>query len=352
MPRSRGEGSITQRKDGRWQASLQIAGVRRTVYGKTRKEAAEKLQALRQQAIGGLPDPGKRTVTDLFTSWLETAEPTLKPSTLCDYKYITNEYILPALGNIRLSSLEPILIERLCGSILTQGHARTASLVYTLVHRACTFGVRWHWLLSNPCDRVPRPQYRAKRKEMWTPEELRTFLAGASDHWLYPLWYLAIATGARMGELLALTWDDVDLEAGTVRISKTLRHIAGQAVVYEPKTCTSNRTVAIPAAAIQVLKGLPRKSNFVFTGRHGQPLHITTVEHALKRTCAHLGLPPISPHGLRHLHASLLLDQKVPLPIVSARLGHADPSITARIYSHVIGNRDDAAAQAIAQALK
>ena len=80
--RIHGEGSITQRRDGRWQACLMVAGVRRTVYGKTRREAAQKLAGLRRQAAGGLPDPGKRTLGDLLTAWLETASPTLRPKTI------------------------------------------------------------------------------------------------------------------------------------------------------------------------------------------------------------------------------------------------------------------------------
>lgn len=358
--KARGEGSVTQRRDGRWQASLQVDGVRRTVCGDTRADVVRKLAELKRQAgSGGLPDPGKRTVADLLTAWQEAAAPTLKPKTVDDYSRVSARHILPALGRVRLSKLEPAHIERMLASIQRGGHRRTAVLVYAILHRACTFGVRWRWLSENPLDRVQRPQHHARRKALWSPEQLRAFLAGARDHWLFPLWYILIASGCRLGELLALRWQDVDLEGGSITVTRTLQRVAGQVVEGEPKTASGARTVALPAEALQVLRQQRGRqvlagmaADLVFANRKGRPLHHSTVEHALRRECARLGLPAMAPHGLRHLHASLLLDQGLPVPVVSARLGHATPAVTMAVYAHAIRRQGDAGAEAIARALR
>lgn len=360
-----GEGSIFQRQDGRWQASLMVGGVRRTVYGKTRKDAADKLRELKRQAAGGLPDPGRRTVADLISAWLRTAGPNLKPRTLMDYRQRCKLHILPALGEVKLAKLEPLLIERVLAELQAQGHRKEAQMTYALLHRACVFAVRWRWLAENPCSRVLRPQYQAGRKDVWTGDQLRAFLKGTGEHWLAPLWFLAIASGCRLAELLGLGWVDVDFAGCSIRIRRNLQRAGGEIIIGEPKTAAGVRTVALPSEAVETLKrqqgqqammvltteGWHNELGLVFTNTHGGPLFVSTVDRALRAECDRIGLPRVSAHGLRHLHASVLLNEGLPLPAVSARLGHADPSITARIYSHVIGNRDDAGARYIARAM-
>ncbi len=355
MSRTHGEGTILQRKDGRWQASLMLDGQRRTVYGKTRREAAQKLADLRRQAAGGLPDPGRRTVADLVDEWLRVAAPSLRPKTLHEYRRICDLYILPTLGEVRLSKLEPVRIERMLSGIRARRQAQHA---YMVLHRACAFAVRWRWLVENPISRVQKPQHRAARKDVWTQEQLRTFIEGTREHWLHPLWCALIASGCRLGELLALAWQAVDFDTDAIRIAKTLQRVSGEYIMGEPKTAAGRRTIALPPEVMAVLRQQRGRqllagmaTDLVFTGRAGQALHASTVEHALRRECDWLGLPPLTPHGLRHQHASLLLAEGVSLPAVSRRLGHADPSVTARVYSHVLPGQDPGA-QAIGRALK
>jgi len=352
--RTRGEGCVHQRKDGRWQASLQVAGTRRTVYGRTRSGVVARLAELKRQAGCVLPDPGKRTVADLLAAWLETAEPTLRPKTLHEYTRIGELHILPTLGAVKLARLEPLRIERVLAGIAAR---RQAQHTYMVLHRACVFAVRWRWLSENPIDCVQRPQHRAARKAVWTQEQLQAFIQGTREHWLYPLWHTLLASGCRVGELLALTWQDVDFDAGSITIAKTLQRVAGEVVLNAPKTEAGERVVILPAEAMallrqqrgrQVLAGLA--SVYVFPNLAGGALHISTVEHALARECDRLGLPRVTPHGLRHLHASLLLAEGLPLPAISRRLGHANTQVTAAIYAHALPGQDDGAT-AIARAM-
>lgn len=362
--RSPGEGSIYQREDGRWVAALTLDGKRRTVYGATRKEAAQRLAAVKEQASGGsLPDPGKRTVADLLAMWLETSAPNLKPRTLSDYRSICDLYILPHIGRVRLSRLEPAHVQRLVSRFQGEGKARTALKAYVALHKAFGLAVLWRWLPENPCDRVQRPAYRAERRDMWSAEELATFLAATEGHWLSPLWLLLLSTGARLGEALALTWEDVQGER--VSITKAGQYVRGEWTVTTPKTKAGTRTVTLPAEGVAALRRQKvqqlewrlragrvwEPSGLVFTGESGKPLHGSVVAHALQRACKALGLHRVTPHGLRHLHASLLLNQGLPVPVVSQRLGHAHPGITMSVYAHALKRDDDEAAAAIGRAM-
>jgi integrase len=356
--RSPGEGSIMQRHDGRWQASLQVDGVRKTVYGKTRQECAAKLTGLQRQVAkaGTLPDPGKRTVNDLLDAWLEVKAPTVRPRTLADYHDVCDRYLRPALGKTRLNRLTPDRIQRLYARYQTRAQSRTALKAHRVLSQALALAVRWGWIGMNPCDRVDAPLHRYRRHEPWAAGQLRTFLDGTRDHWLGPLWVFLATTGCRLGEALALEWGGVDLAAGVVTINKAGQHIGGQWTVTEPKTRSGIRTITLPREAIGALRqqAAYRLAHgggaLVFASDSGQSLTNGAIAWHMRRECERLALPRITPHGLRHLHASLLLAEGLPLPEVSRRLGHASPAITMAIYSHAI--RDDSAAvEAIERAL-
>lgn len=361
MKRKNGEGSFSKRKDGRWQASLQVNGVRRTVYGKTQKDVRTKLRDLQRQveADGALPEAGTRTVSDLIDAWLDAA-PNLKASTVAQYREFFDLYARAALGTVRLENVTPERLQRLYAALTPSVTDR----VHRILHRAFAVAVLWRWLPSNPCDRVLKPAYKSERPSIWTRSELRTFLDGTADNWLHPLFVLLVGTGMRLGEALALTWEDVGLGVA-VSVTGTLHHIEGKAVVTEPKTASAVRTVLVPSEITEALHQQKAQqdvwrdaagaewpdSGFVFTGRTGMPLHRSVPAHAMKRYCERLGLSHVTPHGLRHLHASLLLDEGMPVTAVSARLGHANPNITLKIYAHALTHQDAEAAQAIGRVL-
>ena len=363
--RSAGEGSISQRKDGRWQAALQVDGVRKTVYGRTRKEAAQKLAALQAQArrTGRLPDAGGRTVGDLLAAWIETSAPTLKARTVDTYRQTCRVYLAP-LADVRLDKLAPDRIQRLYAELQARGLKRAPSRAHAVLHRACELGVLWGWLAYNPTERVIKPTYRAPRKDVWTFAELTMFLTGARHHGLYPIWLLGIVSGCRPGELRALTWSDVNLDAGTIAVRKSLQRVNGEWVLTTPKTRAGLRTIALPGEGVQALR-LQRerqdlwraratwqgwRADLVFTKPDGTPLHGGDVSQALRAECQRLGVPYPTPHGLRHLHASLLLAEGLAVPAVAARMGHASAGVTMAVYAHLVGDDTDAA-EAVARAL-
>lgn len=363
--RAPGEGTIVQRRDGRWQASLQVAGRRRAVYGRSRREAADKLRALQAQAraTGAVPQPGRRTVGELLEAWLSTAP--LRPRTLADYQALARRAILPTLGSVRLSRLTPDTLERLYGQLRRAGLRRAPSQVHSLLHRALNAAVAWGWLASNPADRAQRPAYHAPSPTLWSAEELRRFLAGtAGDRW-GPLWVVLLGTGIRLGEALALTWDAIDLEAGRLEVRANLQRVRGEWVLQPPKTRAGRRVLPLPQAAIEALRRQRlaqaearlragpawQDRGLVFSNLAGGPLQASEAEHALARACRRLGVPRLTPHKLRHQAASLMLGSAVPLPMVSRWLGHASPHVTAAVYSHALAGQDRAAAEVLDRVL-
>jgi len=359
--RSPGEGTICQRKDGRWQGSIQIGRVRRTVYGRTRTEVAQRLADLRRQAAHGLPRPGGRTVADLLEEWLSTTD--LRPTTVRHYRALARVHVLPRMGKVRLERVTPERIQRLYASIPTSG---VREKVHRLLHRAFRLAVLWGWVLENPCDRVEPPRHRPKRRDLWTPEQLRRFLEGTEDTRWGPLWHFLLASGCRIGEALGLAWGDVDWERGAVTVRHSLAHLRGRPILQEPKTPSGVRVIALPPwglAALKRQRALQARWRLragarwcnawglVFTTKEGGPLAWRDVWRAMSTACKRLGLPHMSPHGLRHLHASLLLDAGIPLPAVAKRLGHANTHITAIVYAHALPGQDWEAAQAVERAI-
>ncbi|MHB0876764.1 MAG: tyrosine-type recombinase/integrase [Anaerolineae bacterium] len=363
--RSHGEGSISQRASGAWSVALESGGVRRSTTCKTKPEAMAKLREWRAQAQAGqLPDPKGRTVSDLLTLWQETMAPRWRPRTASDAKDACERYVAPVIGVIKLSRLEPAHIQRLLTGLADKPNA--CRKAYMALHGACRLGVMWGWLPYNVCERVVKPTYRSERRIVWSQDELQRFLSGVEGFWLGPLWTVAIASGARLGELTALTWDDVGWDHSTIAITKSLQKVRGAWVEGEPKTEAGRRVVALPPQAMGALRHQkaqqnewrlrrgpqwPTDADHVFTSQWGGVLPARTVTGALKTSCERLGLPHLCMHDLRHMSASLLLAQGVPIPMVSQRLGHGSPGITMGTYAHMVGKNDDAAAQAIGAAL-
>lgn len=341
--RSHGEGSVFRRADGYWTASLWVEGVRRVVYGKTKAEAVRKLEELKRQASvsGTLPKPGKMTLDELLDAFLEAKRAELKPATWEHYALLARTYLRPALGGVLLSKLTPHRIQVFLSKLADR--PRVCQLAYHVVKMALDCAVRWGYLAQNPCERVKRPRWSARRKEVWSEAQLRAFLTGARRHRLYALWLFLLTSGCRLGEALALEWADVDFEAGSVRICKAVNWAGGKPVVSGPKTRSAVRTLTLPPQVMAVLRGQLAGqvlagcvSKLVFPSQDGGYLHRSTVAHALKRECERLGVPALSPHGLRHLHASLLLAKGLPLSEVAERLGHAHTGVTAEVYSHAL----------------
>ena len=219
-----------------------------------------------------------------------------------------------------------------------------------------------------PVDAADPPKTSAEHDErtVWSAEQLCAFLDGVRADRLYALWRLMAMTGMRRGEALGLRWSDVDMEAGCISINRALVPVNGVVYISEPKTKRGRRTIALDPETLAALKAhaagqLNEQSEWgegwvdtshVFTREDGQPLSPSFVSknfHALARSAA---LPKIRLHDLRHSYATLALASGVNPRIVSGRLGHSTVALTLDIYSHVLPQQDQQAAEAIADLLR
>jgi len=218
------------------------------------------------------------------------------------------------------------------------------------VHRALEQAHRWRLIASNVADLVDPPRHARPEMKALTAEQARQVLAVAAGDALEALWVLALTSGLRQGELLALRWPDVDLDQGSLRVVASLVRILGQeSVLAEPKSRRSRRQVELSKVAIEALRqhkttaiksalaaGRPyEKDGFVFQRERGRPMTGTRVWkrwHALLKLA---GVPHMPFHSTRHSAASLLLGRGVHPKIVSEMLGHSTVAITLDVYSHV-----------------
>jgi len=255
--RGNNEGSLTHRKDGRWEASVSLGGgKRRRFYAATRQEASRKLnEALRARAdrLPLLTD--RLTVGAYLSNWLVGVKPTLRPGTWERYRQYVELHAIPVIGGIPLVRLAPEHLEKLYADRLEAGLSpTTVGHLHAVCHRAFGEAARRGQMLRNPVDLVKRP--RATRREMMalSPEQARAFLDAARGDRYEGLYVLALTSGARQGELLALRWDAVNLDAATLTVRATLRRTRDGFVFGEPKTARSRRQIALTAVAVAALR--------------------------------------------------------------------------------------------------
>jgi integrase len=367
--RANHEGGIRERDEGVWEASITFDGRRYYVRGKSRTEAQRELNDLKaDHRAGELVAPSRVTVGEHLAEWLETVSSDLKPKTVREYEIVVRVWLTPAFGHIKLQHLTPAHIDRQFARWRSEGRAKGGTMLnaYRVLHRALVFAHRWGRIGRNPCDAVPPPRAVRDVPDLWDATESRRFLdALEPGRWESALFTILLGTGCRLGEALAMRWEDIDRDAGTASIRRNVTRLAGEWSEGAPKTRAGVRTVAMPAftrnhlrdwRTAQLEERLSAGAAWTATGRvvtlpDGRtPSHRQCIDRFEAR-CEAAGAPRLRMHDLRHLHASMLLAEGLPVPAVSARLGHASPAITMTIYAHALKGQDAVAAGVIEAAL-
>jgi len=370
-------GHIKQRAKGSWSIALELGrdpstGRRKqqwtTVRG-TKQQAEKKLAELQHQIdTGGYIKPSKLTVGEHLRDWIrDYAAITVRPRTLEGYAMIVEKHLVPGLGGIVLSQLQPTQIQKYYAKALENGRsdgngglsARTVKHHHRVLSEALAYGVRMNRIIRNVAQAVIPP--RPVNREMNTLDEpeMDTLLEAARGTPYYHLFHLALYTGLRRSELLGLRWKDVDLYLANLSVTQVMHRLQGGQVVFlEPKTAKSRRQVSLtPDSAIALREhyeqqeqerealGTPLDGDsLVFSRIDGTPLPPITVNHAFIRIMKKAGLDGIRMHDLRHTHATLMMKQGVNPKIVQERLGHSSFAVTMDIYSHVVPGLQEAAA--------
>jgi integrase len=356
--RGNGEGSISRRKDGRWEAKYTAHTAegpkRRALYGKTRKEAADKLtQVLADRASGYTFDTENMTVGEYLDRWLkDTDQGSVRTSTYERHEQIVRLHLRPALGRVKLSKLTPSHLQGLYRDKLDSGLSpATVQKIHAVLHKALAQALKWNMIPRNAADVVKAPRPAPDEMHPLSPDEAAKFVEAAHGDALEALYVLAVQTGMRQGELLALKWDDVDLNEGVIRVRRTLMRSGGRIALGEPKTRGSRRSIHLTGAAVEAFRGhlerqledierlgdLYHDNGLVFTSQVGTLINPSNLR---RRSFAPLlqraGLPQIRFHDLRHTCATLLLSRNTNPRLVQDLLGHANVAITLDTYSHII----------------
>ncbi len=333
------------------------------------KEAADKrAEMLASIAEGSYVPPNELTVGGYLGDWLDgLAVSGRRPTTVSSYQRLANRWLIPRLGKILLQDLGPHDIDRLYGVMAETVKLRTVRFAHAVLRKALDDAVRKQLRRTNPADLASPPKVsatRAPEKMVWTPEQLRDFLAEHRDNYYYPLWHLLGFTGMRRGEACGLMWDAVDLDSGSLYVHRTLTTVESRPVWGVVKTGRSRRRIALDKATVDVLRRHRkaqaaqrlllgdgwRDSGCVFTGPDGAALHPDSAGQAFERAAvAAPGRSRLTMHGLRHSHCTHLLVAGVDVKTVSERLGHTSTAFTLDHYGHVLPGSQDAAAAAVAK---
>jgi integrase len=359
-------GHITKRGDS-WTALVDLppdpaTGKRRRkrITAATKREVENQVAVVLASAQTGFVDAGKVTVREFFDHWLDTAAPTLRPSTVRRYRDLARLHIVGVVGNLKLAKLSPAEVQRLYADRLAAGLSPTSVRhVHGLLHRALGDAVRWGLLARNVTDAVDPPRRSTPEARTWDAREVAAVLSAAANDDHEALWRLALLTGMRRGELLGLRWTDIDLDGGVLSVRRTMSRGASSRLENgEPKTASGRRRIALPASVIDSLRrhrvrqleyrlkaGLAFEDRgLVFTNETGGPVHPNTLSARFRRLIVTVGVPTIRFHDLRHTCATLLLGQGVHPKVVQERLGHTDIAMTMNLYSHVTADMQRQAA--------
>jgi integrase len=378
--RGNGEGSIYRRTHSTWAAQYTVwtaeGRKRRSVSGKTRAEVSRKLtEAMANRDDGLVYDAGKLTVGEYMDRWLaDSVKGKVKETTYANYTYITRKHVSPALGRGKLKSLTPAHVRAFYGEkARTDLSAATVKKMHVVLRKALSQAVSDGLIPRNAADGVKPPRVNAPGEEIKPlgSKESAAFLEAARGERLEALYVLAIHCGLREGELLALRWEDADLEAPkpSLLVRRTLtRGEDGRGWVVGTSTKSGRgRRVRLTRRAVAALKdhrkrqveermrlaGLWSDQGLVFPNETGSSFNPSNLRNrSFKRIKAHSGVrEDLRFHDLRHTCATLLLSEGVNAKVVSEMLGHASITITLNTYSHVLPDMQDSAANAMEAAL-
>jgi integrase len=324
----------------------------------------------------GVTAPGEMPSLAAFVGeWLAGRRASLRPSTWNSYKDVLEGRVVPRLGALRLGKLTPTHVADLTVDLTKRGSrdsrrgpglsARSVRYTLVVLTRVLNDAVKRGLIPRNPAEHVDRPRVPDKEMEWWSVDEARTFLDYTTGDRLEALWTLLLTTGLRRGEALGLRWDDIDFDAGRLAIRRTLVSVGYQVRWSEPKTAASRRVVALDVGTVTALRAHRARQleerlaigrgylddGLVFADVAGETLHPDGVTQRFDRLVRDAGVRRIRLHDTRHTAATLMLEQGVPLKVVTERLGHSSTRITADLYQHATEHMQDDAAAKLGAAL-
>ncbi|MFD1983541.1 tyrosine-type recombinase/integrase [Mesorhizobium newzealandense] len=378
-------GNITRRGKSSWRIKFDlgtdpVTGKRltqvATVRGTKKEAEAELNRRLHQVDEGTFVERSVATVAEYCRHWISTIAPAkASAKTLERYGEIVEQHIIPRLGATALQKLDGTKIDEFYQHLRTAGRRdgkgglspQTVQHIHRLLSQIMSSAVKARKLRISPMAGVQTtPKVRAEEIQVLDDNELASLLRHLKGRSIYMPVMVAASTGMRRGEVLALRWKDIDLDRGSLQVSQVVEETKAGLAIKEPKTDRSRRTIALPARLVVELrrhrKELAEHRLKLGQGKDDKDLAFPTWDGRIRtprpfskefaREAAVAGVPHVTFHGLRHTHITHLLRSGVPVHVVSARAGHANPSVTLNIYAHMLPGQQEGAAAVVDIALR
>ncbi|MER6612279.1 tyrosine-type recombinase/integrase [Streptomyces xantholiticus] len=352
-----GAGTITKRKDGRYQAAVYVlqpdgTRARKFAYGKTWAECDAKRRELLDKVDQGVPVPTKSAkLSEWLPYWLDhIIKPRRKRTTYAKYEVHVRLYLVPMLGTKRLESLSVADVRRFLVQLEKKSTAATAKESHRVLRTALTAACREELVMRNVATLVEPPSVDARDLSPWSLDETLDFLTAARKDPLYAAFVLAIALGFRRGEVVGLRWENLDLEKREIRVRTQRQRVRGEAYEDDPKGRRRKQTLPLPAICVAPLRWQRlrqaaqreragadwQETGYVFTTRTGQPIEPRNLYRSFTRVADSAGIRVIRLHDARHGCATLLTAAGVAPRVVMEILGHSQIAVTMNVYTHVV----------------
>jgi integrase len=358
--RTAGEGTISQLPSGSWRAQVSLKGRRLSHTSKNQQAVREWIRNIQAQIEQGLTYDDERTTLGKFMEgWLATKKNELRLATYEQYSWVSQLYLYPYLGKIRLKDLSHGQVQDFYDQLATAGKGvRSIRVAHAVLHSCLEQAKNLGLVARNPTEFCRVPKQNKKDLNIWSEDQVMKFLNFVHGHRNENLYYLALATGMRRGELLGLKWQDVDWIRQSLMIKRQCFHPRGGGFVFQPpKTNLGRRAIQLGSGLIDHLRAqlynidLMRKiskdkwqeHDLVFPSVLGTPQGGDNLTHEFQELIKLSGLPSIRFHDCRHTAASIMLSHGIPSVTVAGMLGHS-LSILLTTYTHFIpGTQDEAA---------
>ena len=366
---AQGAGTIRQRPDGRWEARYTVGRdpgtgrqMQKSVYGDTQKEARQKLaQVTTAIDEGAYTEPSRLTVGAWLDIWLEEYTGNIKDTTARSYRDNVRLHIKPALGAVPLQKLNAHTIQKFYNDLSTNGRkdqkydapaglsAKSVRNVHVILHKALKQAVLIGYIKGNPTEACTLPRAEKKEIKILSAEELPRFLEAAEGHKHHALFIVYLFTGMRRGEVLGLTWDNVDFDNGIIHVRKQMQRerVKGGKLRLVTLKNEKHRQIAPANTVFQALRKHRAKQNearllvgpawesnsLVFCNDLGSPLDADAVYQSYKRFLSSNGFSDLRLHDLRHTAATLMLQNGDSIKSVQEALGHHTAAFTLDVYA-------------------
>lgn len=330
-----------EKRGAKWCVRFRAGGENKRLSGFQTKKAAEAAYMEFINRKDEEPErPARMKMSELVEQFFKHREGLVKNSTQVSTR-CTIDMLIANLGDYVVEDISEDVLRELDRKLMGRYTDNTRAELLTKLKTVCRYGRKAYGLnVDAVLDYKALRSHKIKEElVVWTPEQYATFAAAVPEKYK-AVFDLLYATGMRVGEALALTWEDI--RGNTVRINKTMARAPGVYVIGPPKTSASNRTISVDPRVIAEIQATRVPGfRFVFTRQKDLPLAYYTLNAAWRAVTAKLDLPKMTIHGLRHSHASWLISNGVPIPAVSKRLGHANVAMTLEVYSHLMPQDDE-----------